>query len=160
LKPASKTASKVAKSSSAKRDTKCELLLRHVLWRRGLRYRVDARSLPGRPDVVFAAARVVVFCDGDFWHGRDLDERIAKLSVGHNAAYWIDKIKANVARDARNREALVRDGWLVLRFWESDLGSDTEALADQVEAAVRLRSSGRPSPRQPKRRRRGRTTAL
>src|SRR5687768_8023193 len=89
---ASLTASRVASASSNKRDTKPELLLRRALSKCGLRYKVDVGSLPGRPDLVVPTARVAVFCDGDFWHGRGLKSRLAKLGRGHNADYWVSKI--------------------------------------------------------------------
>lgn len=65
------------------------MLLRRAIWTLGLRYRVDVATLVGRPDLVFPRERVVVFCDGDFWHGRDLLARIAKLRKGSNAPYWV-----------------------------------------------------------------------
>jgi len=82
LRSASKTASAAARGASRKTDTRCELVLRRELWRMGLRYRLHVPGLPGRPDIVFLRDRVVVFCDGDFWHGRDLERRIAKLRRG------------------------------------------------------------------------------
>ncbi len=112
------------------------------MWRLGLRYRLDAASLPGRPDIVFARARVVVFCDGDFWHGRDLASRLQKLSRGHNAPYWMEKVRTNVARDARNQVALESDGWLVLRAWESDILRDATAVAAALAQQIRARVSG------------------
>src|SRR5689334_1741250 len=92
LSPASPGARRAAQGSSRKADTKCELILRRALWARGLRYRLFVVGLPGRPDVVFAPQRLVVFCDGDFWHGRDLNARLARLARGHNAKYWVQKI--------------------------------------------------------------------
>src|ERR1700689_3766304 len=99
LLPASEHATAAARGSSCKSKTRCELLLRRTLKSRGLRYRVDVADLPGRPDIVFVNARVAVFCDGDFWHGRDLAARQAKLARGHNPAYWLAKIRGNVERD-------------------------------------------------------------
>lgn len=141
LRPASAGASRAARAASRKRDTRCELVLRKALWRLGLRYRVDVRSLPGRPDIVFRGARVLVFCDGDFWHGRDLDARVARLARGHNAPYWVAKIRANVERDARHNAALAADGWRVLRFWESEVLSDPVEVASRVASVVRARRS-------------------
>lgn len=136
LKPASVRASRAAAGSSAKRDTRPELVLRKALRQLNVRgYRVDDESVSGRPDLVFPVARVAVFCDGDFWHGRDLQERLAKLRKGHNAPYWVSKISGNVARDrARDRE-LATAGWTVLRFWETDI------LRDADEVAARIRDS-------------------
>jgi DNA mismatch endonuclease (patch repair protein) len=93
---------------------------------------------------VFPNARVVVFCDGDFWHGRDLEARIARLRNGHNAPYWVAKIQTNVARDARNTLALRQQGWTVLRFWETDILASAAAVASRVEAVLR---EGRQRPR-------------
>jgi DNA mismatch endonuclease (patch repair protein) len=96
-------------------------------------------DLPGRPDIVFVGARVAVFCDGDFWHGRNLRERVRKLKRGHNAPYWVTKITSNVARDRRHDRDLVEEGWLVLRFWESDIHRDAAAIATRVAATVATR---------------------
>jgi DNA mismatch endonuclease (patch repair protein) len=133
LRPASAKAASAARGASVKTDTRCELLLRRELWRAGLRYRLHAAELPGRPDVVFPAQRVAVFCDGDFWHGRDLELRIAKLAAGHNAPYWVAKIRRNVERDRRQTEVLERAGWLVVRIWEGDILRD---LDKQVAAVI------------------------
>lgn len=76
LSPASPKATAAARAASRKTDTRCEVLLRSALHARGLRFRVNVAALPGRPDIVFVRPRLVVFCDGDFWHGRDLDARL------------------------------------------------------------------------------------
>ena len=136
LQPASKSASAAARGASKKGDTRCELVLRSELWRRGHRYRLHVPGLPGRPDIVFPRQRVVVFCDGDFWHGRDLNHRFAKLSQGHNSAYWIAKIKRNAERDVRQTRALEAAGWTVLRFWETEVLARTDEIADEVVAAL------------------------
>ena len=142
LKPASAKASKAAKGSSRKKDTKPEVALRKILWARGYRYRKDVASLPGRPDIVFASARVAVFCDGDFWHGRDWRRRRQKLLRGHNPDYWIAKIKRNMERDRKNKRELERTGWHVLRFWETDILRDPKAIADRVVAAIESSVAG------------------
>jgi DNA mismatch endonuclease (patch repair protein) len=130
------------KRANRKTDTAHELLLRRVLWRRGLRFRKHAAGLPGRPDVVFPGARVAVFCDGDFWHGRDWPTRRARLARGTNAAYWLAKIARNLERDAEATALLERQGWLVLRLWETDVERDPDAAAALVEAHVRARRAG------------------
>jgi DNA mismatch endonuclease (patch repair protein) len=133
--PASATASRI-KQRNRSRDTKAEVLLRKELWRRGLRYRLHASDLPGKPDIVFRSLRVVVFCDGDFWHGRHWRERRAKLSRGANAAYWTAKIEANANRDRQNTQALRRSGWSVIRLWETDILRDVMRAAETVERKV------------------------
>jgi DNA mismatch endonuclease (patch repair protein) len=143
MSPSSQRASRAAKGSSKKNGTKCELLLRAALRQLGLRFNADQASLPGRPDIVFRNARVVVFCDGDFWHGRDLRPRLASLAKGHNAAYWVAKIRANVARDRRNSTVLSERGWLVLRVWETDIGRDAVKVAHRVAAILAVRAERR-----------------
>jgi DNA mismatch endonuclease (patch repair protein) len=135
FKPASETASRI-KQRNRSRDTKAEVLLRKELWRRGLRYRLHAADLPGKPDIVFRRARVVVFCDGDFWHGRRWRERVEKLARGSNAAYWTAKIAANMARDRRTTRRLRAAGWTVVRLWETDVLGDVARVARRVERTV------------------------
>jgi DNA mismatch endonuclease, patch repair protein len=139
LLPASPRASSAARGSSKKKNTACEIVLRKALTALGLRYRVDAADLKGRPDIVFRPARVAIHCDGDFWHGRNLEQRLAKLSAGHNAPYWVAKIRGNVARDARSAAALEADGWLVLRYWETDIHADAKRIAAEIAEHVRGR---------------------
>lgn len=136
LRPASGRAQAAARGSSKKKDTKCELLLRRALWRLGLRYRLDVQGMRGRPDIVFPRQRVAVFCDGDFWHGRDLEQRIAKLATGHNSVYWAEKIKTNVARDKRTTDELERLGWRVIRIWESEIRCSSPDAAQRVAALL------------------------
>lgn len=136
LSSASANASRVARGSSKKADTKCELFLRRALWSRGLRYRLDPAGLPGKPDFVFKRRRVAVFCDGDFWHGRDLDDRLARLAQGHNAPYWVAKIRSNTERDRVNTARLESAGWRVMRLWETDILRDPAGAAARVAALV------------------------
>lgn len=135
-KPASEHASQAAKGSSKKTDTKPELILRRALWSAGLRYRKNPPNLPGKPDVVFLGAKLAVFCDGDFWHGRNWEARQEKLSRGHNAEYWLAKIGRNMKRDAEVTAALGEAGWSVLRVWESDVKRDVDAVVASVRAAL------------------------
>jgi DNA mismatch endonuclease (patch repair protein) len=83
---------------------------------------------------MFLRYKLAVFCDGDFWHGRNLEERLEKLARGHNPSYWTKKIMRNVQRDRKNDEVLRSMGWKVLRFWETDLLLETNSVADQIEA--------------------------
>ena len=141
LRPASEKASAAARGASTKANTRCELVLRRELWRRGLRYRLHHPGLPGRPDIVFIKHRVVVFCDGDFWHGRDLNSRLAKLAGGHNATYWLAKLERNVERDRRQTGALEASGWMVLRFWETDVLCQVGNVADQIIIVLKHRDA-------------------
>lgn len=125
-----------AKQNTRARDTSIELLVRRLLWRRGVRFRVSPRNVLGKPDIVFPRSRVAVFCDGDFWHGKDWSLASERLSQGSNAAYWRSKIAYNIARDRAITEALSRDGWTVLRFWESEIKSDPHFIVDSILECV------------------------
>lgn len=135
FKPATEAASRI-KQRNRSRDTKAEVLLRKELWRRGLRYRLHASDLPGKPDIVFRKARVVVFCDGDFWHGRRWKKRQVKLAHGSNAPYWTAKIAANIRRDRKVSRVLRGAGWKVVRLWETDILHDPVKAAETVRAAL------------------------
>jgi DNA mismatch endonuclease (patch repair protein) len=111
-------------------------LLRRALWKRGHRYRLHPASLPGRPDIIFGRCRVAIFCDGDFWHGKNWAERRVKLARGANAGYWTAKIEANMRRDHVTAERLAALGWTVLRFWESEIRSNVAAVVAAIEREI------------------------
>jgi len=136
--PASEAASR-AKRANRKKDTTHEVLLRRALWRVGLRYRKHVSCLPGNPDLVFARARVVVFCDGDFWHGRNWGHLKSQLEQGYNAAYWLAKIGRNRKRDRQTSALLEALGWTVLRLWETDIKIDPSTVATAISATVKAR---------------------
>lgn len=133
-KPASAKASAAARGSSKKADTACEQVLRSFLWEAGFRYRKNVSSLPGHPDVVFPKARVAIFCDGDFWHGRDWEARSQKLKAGSNAEYWLAKIQRNMERDRETTARLEDMGWRVLRFWESEIKAGVQEVVQKIRA--------------------------
>src|SRR5438552_2763808 len=116
--------SSLAKRANRASDTAHEKLLRGHVWQLGLRYRKNVRSLPGKPDLVFPTARVVVFCDGDFWHGREWRKLKRQLARGTNAQYWLAKIRANMRRDAATTVELRQMGWTVIRVWEREIFHD------------------------------------
>jgi DNA mismatch endonuclease (patch repair protein) len=135
LSPASTAASKVKRRNRAQ-GSAAELALRRALWALGLRYRLHAKDLPGKPDILFLRQRLVVFVDGDFWHGRHWEERRRKLSDGHNAAYWIAKIGYNIQRDRHTTELLQKQGWRVVRLWEKDVLRAPDDAAAAVRDAI------------------------
>ena len=112
-------------------DTKPEVKLRKALWRMGLRYRTKSRLL-GKPDIVFPAKRVAVFVDGCFWHG--CPEHFQQPRA--NATFWRDKLDRNRARDQEVNQALVTQGWFVIRVWEHEVRSDVTRLANMVREAL------------------------
>jgi DNA mismatch endonuclease (patch repair protein) len=101
-----------------------------------LRFRVHYASLPGKPDIALIGRRVAIFCDGDFWHGRDWDVRRERLSRGSNAAYWTSKIQRNVQRDREVDDALKALGWRVIRVWESEVRASPEVAAERLMAMI------------------------
>jgi len=133
--PASEVSSR-AKQANPSADTKPELLLRSALSALGLRFRRNQRSILGKPDFVFSKERVLVFCDGDFWHGRNWTRLRLLLARRANAAYWIPKIRANRRRDTQTQRALERDGWRVVRVWEGDVRKNALRAATQVQLVV------------------------
>jgi len=135
LRPSS-TVSARAKRSNRGRDTLHEVALRRELWRMGLRFRNNVRTLPGKPDIVFTAERVAVFCDGDFWHGRNWRLLRRKLRQGWNAAYWLAKIGSNMQRDRRDTALLRKLGWRVIRLWEGKITKDPVGVATRVTRTI------------------------
>jgi len=123
------------------KDTSIELLLRKELWKKGLRYRKNDRSVIGTPDIVFRGSRVVVFCDSEFWHGYNWENK--KHAIKSNREYWLDKIEKNMKRDIEVNSALEEQGWKVLRFWGNDIKINATACACLIEKAVIARKTVR-----------------
>lgn len=125
------------------KDSKAELALRRELHQRGLRYRLHARDVPGRPDVVIRSRRLAVFVDGDFWHGNPEEWRRRGLPdmaamFPSRTDWWVAKITATIERDRRVTETLTREGWTVVRLWESEVLAAPAAAARRVlDAAAR-----------------------
>ncbi len=109
-------------------DTKPELVLRHELWRRGFRYRVNVRRLPGSPDVVLPRYRTVVFVHGCFWHGHKDCKNYTVPKT--NTEFWTAKVARNQARDQDVWRKLEAKGWSVIIVWECELKNAT--LEDTV----------------------------
>lgn len=116
------------------KDSEIELLLRKELWSRGLRYRKNVTSVFGKPDIAFIGKKIAVFCDSEFWHGYNWEER--KLDFKSHQDFWIPKIERNMARDREVNETLREQGWLVLRFWGKEIKKDPSACADRVLKAL------------------------
>jgi DNA mismatch endonuclease (patch repair protein) len=116
------------------KDTKIELILRKELWRRGLRYRKNCKDLPGHPDIVFKGGKVAVFCDSEFWHGYDWENR--KDSIGTNREFWISKIEYNMRHDEDINGKLSDLGYTVIRFWGKDIIKTPGICADRIEEAL------------------------
>lgn len=118
------------------KNTEIELMLRKALWKRGYRYRKNFNALPGRPDIVLTKYKIAIFCDGEFFHGKDWDILEARLKKSSNSEYWIKKISRNKERDDEINKKLSFLGWKVLRFWGKDIKNNIDECIQVIEEAV------------------------
>ena len=130
----SKTMAKIKGSNS-----KPELLLRKALWKENIRFRIHHKNLPGRPDLVIAKYRLVVFVDGDFWHGYEWKKRKPKT----NQAFWIPKIERNMQRDQFVNSSLQAMGYVVMRFWEHEVKKNLASCVNQIKLYIEAAKQGR-----------------
>ena len=113
------------------KDTKTEMLLRKTLWHKGIRYRKNYRILPGTPDIAITKYRIAIFVDGDFWHARG-HEKDPGEQIRTNQEFWSKKLKRNVERDREVNETLLEQGWIVLRYWESDILKNLNEIVSEI----------------------------
>lgn len=121
------------------KDTTIEMMLRKKLWEKGYRYRKNYNKLAGKPDIVFPKYKIAIFCDSTFWHGYNWEEKKKRLDT--NKEYWIKKIERNMERDKRVNEELTSQGWIVLRFWETDIKKNLDECVAKIEKAIQQRKS-------------------
>lgn len=117
------------------KNSQIEITLRKELWNRGLRYRKNANEIFGKPDLAFKSKKIAVFCDSEFWHGYNWDER--KKDFKSHQEFWLPKIERNMERDKEVTAELEKQGWTVLRFWGKEIKKDVIGCADIIEKAVR-----------------------
>ena len=115
------------------KDTSIELILRKALWNKGIRYRKNFKGLIGKPDIVLTKHKIVVFCDSEFFHGHDWENR--KHDFKSNQEFWIPKIERNMERDKEVTANLEEQGWKVVRFWGKEIKKNTN---DCVETILKL----------------------
>lgn len=118
------------------KDTSIELTLRKALWKKGYRYRKNYKALPGTPDIAITKYRVAVFCDGEFFHGKDWEVQKPKVQKGKNADYWTSKIEHNMERDKEKDQELIIRGWIVIHFWGKEILDDTDTCIRVIEEAI------------------------
>jgi len=119
------------------KNTKPEIDLRQKLWALGYRYRIHVDYILGKPDIVFPKEKIAIFVDGDFWHGYNWEEKKKKIKA--NREYWISKIEMNIKRDKDNNFQLKSNGWIVLRFWESEINNEIDKVINKILEAKNLR---------------------
>ena len=118
------------------KDTKLEVLLRRELWRRGYRYRKNYSGLPGKPDIVLTKYKIAIFCDSEFFHGKDWEVLKPRLEKGNNSDYWLKKISRNRERDDEINKQLLFQGWTVIRFWGKDILKNLDECIKVVEETI------------------------
>lgn len=117
-------------------DTKIEVLLRKTLWQKGYRYRKNYKELPGKPDIVLTKYKIAIFCDGEFFHGKDWEVLKPRLEKSNNSEFWINKISRNIERDDEINKKLLFMGWTVIRFWGDDIKKNTDACIKVIEETI------------------------
>ena len=125
-----------AMSRNRAKDTRPEVRLRKALYHQRLRYRKNYRKLPGTPDIALTRQKIAIFVDGDFWHARGHETHPGE-QVTTNKEYWVKHLSRNVERDREVTDTLTEQGWLVLRFWESDIKRNLEACVNTSLAYAR-----------------------
>ena len=118
------------------KDTKIEVLLRKELWKRGYRYRKNYSKLPGKPDIVLTKYKIAIFCDSEFFHGKDWEVLKPRLEKGNNSDYWLKKISRNRERDDEINKQLLFQGWTVIRFWGKDILKNLDECIKVVEETI------------------------
>lgn len=118
------------------KDTSIELKLRKELWRRGYRYRKNYTELLGKPDIVLTKYKIAIFCDSEFFHGKDWEVLKPQLEKGKNADFWIKKISKNQQHDDDINKQLQFLGWTVIRFWGKDIMKKTDECIQVIEENI------------------------
>lgn len=118
------------------KDTSIEVMLRKALWNKGYRYRKNHTNLPGRPDIALTKYKIAVFCDSEFFHGKDWEILKPRLLKGRNPDYWIPKIERNMERDKEKDKALLFAGWTVIHFWGKDILKNTDECIKVIEECI------------------------
>ena len=118
------------------KDTAIELKLRKALWEKGYRYRKNYKDLPGKPDIVLTKYKIVIFCDGEFFHGKAPQVLKPKLENSNNGEFWIKKISRNIERDNEVDNELLFLGWTVIRFWGDEIKKDPNMCVRVIEETI------------------------
>lgn len=112
-------------------NTSLELVIFKLLKDKGLHFEKHSKTLPGKPDIVFPKRKLVVFIDGDFWHGWKFEDYKYKLTD-----YWFNKIKSNIIRDRKNKLLLKKEGWRIIRLWEHRIAKNPSGCIKTIQRAL------------------------
>lgn len=113
------------------KDSAIEKILRIELWHRGMRYRKNVKDIFGKPDIVFIKKKIAIFCDSEFWHGYDWENK--NKEIKSRREFWIPKIERNIQRDKEVTKTLEEQGWVVLRFWGKEIKKETAKCVSEIE---------------------------
>ncbi|QEM06763.1 very short patch repair endonuclease [Mucilaginibacter rubeus] len=128
----------VLMSKIRSKENKAEKALRKSLWNQGVRYRKNYKKLPGCPDILINKSKLIVFIDGEFWHGHNWDQK--KLRIKANREFWIPKIERNMQRDQEINNLLSSLGFKVIRFWEHQVKKDLEGCTNIILNHINLKT--------------------
>lgn len=118
------------------KDTTIEITFRKALWHKGYRYRKNYKDLPGKPDIVLTKEKIAIFCDSEFFHGKDWEILKPRLEKSNNGEYWQKKIESNIQRDNEVNKELLFLGWTVIRFWGKDILKKTDECIRIIEETI------------------------
>ena len=118
------------------RDTSIEIKLRRALWKKGFRYRKNYNELPGKPDIALTKYKIAIFCDSEFFHGKDWEVLKTRLEKGNNSQYWIRKIERNRERDDEIDKQLLFEGWTVIRFWGKEIAQNVDECVKVIDETI------------------------
>lgn len=118
------------------KDTSIEVKLRKALWNKGYRYRKNYGSLPGKPDIALTKYKIAIFCDSEFFLGKDWEVLKPRLEKSNNSQYWISKISRNREHDDEINKRLLFEGWTVIRFWGKDIQKNADKCVRVIEETI------------------------
>lgn len=118
------------------KDTKIEVILRKDLWNKRYQYCKNYKKFPGSSDIVLTKYKITIFCDGEFFHGKDWEVLKPRLEKNNNSGFWISKISRNRERDDEINKRLLFEGWTVIRFWGDDIKKHTDECVKVVEETI------------------------
>lgn len=118
------------------KDTKIEVILRKALWEKGYRYRKNYSGLPGHPDIILTKYKIDIFCDGEFFHGKDWEVLKPRLEKSNNSEFWINKISRNRESDDEINKKLLFLGWTVIRFWGDEIKKNADECVKVIEETI------------------------
>ena len=111
-----------------------ETILAKELWKVGFRYWKNYKRLPGSPDIAIKKYKIAIFVDGEFWHGKDWEQKKPRLK--RNRDYWIEKIEENIKRDIRVDAELRGMGWIPIHFWTKEIEKDMEGCIKTIKEVI------------------------